>query len=513
MNRRRVGAMDNAPVKRHKNLILCLILIAATVAVYRPVKDHEFVNMDDSVYVLDNPHVRTGLSREGLIWSLTSIYAANWHPLTWISHMLDCELYGLNPSGHHLTNLLFHMGSTLLLFLSLIRMTGARWRSFLVAALFALHPLHVESVAWVSERKDVLCGFFWMAALWAYARYTARPSLFRYCLVFFLFLLGLMSKPMIVTLPFVLLLLDWWPLNRSRAWKRALLEKTPMFILSAAASTITYIAQDAAAALSYQIPFHLRAANSLVSYVTYMQKMFLPHSLSFFYPHPMDSLSLLGSLGALLLLVLITLLSVRFSSKAPYFPVGWLWYLGTMVPVIGLIQVGSQGMADRYTYIPLIGLFLVLSWGSAQIVARFRSLLPATSLFWTSSVVILSILSFGQLKYWKNSVALCRQAIGLCPSNFVAHYNLASVLLKEGRLREAEEHLLAAMVVRHGDPLILNNLANALARQGRIEEAVIHYREALRINPGFREAQTNLELALRLLSQGNGPAGGKEKES
>lgn len=496
--------MDSYRIKRHSNLILCLILIVVMLAVFRQIKDHEFINLDDPVYVLDNPHVRSGLSPQGLLWALTSTYAANWHPISWISHMLDCDLYGLNPSGHHLNNLLFHIGGTLLLFLSLFRMTGARGRSLLVASLFALHPLHVESVAWISERKDVLSGLFCMATLWAYAHYVEKPSVIRYSLVFLLFLLGLMSKPMTVTLPFVLLLLDYWPLNRFGSWKRILLEKAPLFMLSAGSSAITFIAQEAGGAVSYQLSLSLRVANSLSSYVGYMSKMFFPYPLSVFYPHPLGALSLFDISGALFLLGSITLLSFHFSSKVPYLTVGWLWYLGTMVPVIGLVQIGCQGMADRYTYIPLIGLFLVLSWGTAQLTERFRRMKRAAILFWLSSIAILSILSASRVEKWRNNVELYQQAISVHPGNYIAHHNLAYEFSKKGRLREAETHFLEALKGRPGDPLILNNLGNVMIRQGRIEEGVFLYKEALRINPNFSQARFNLELALRMILKRNG---------
>ena len=341
-----------------KSFIICLLLIAATLSVFLQVQNHDFVNIDDPHYVSDNPYVKNGLSRDSIIWAITSTHAANWHPLTWLSHMLDYQLFGMNPGGHHVTSVLLHVANSVLLFLLLSRMTGALWRSAFVAALFALHPLHVESVAWVSERKDVLSTFFWMSTMWMYLLYVERQRLSRYILVFFSFALGLMAKPMLVTLPFVLLLLDYWPLERFRLsqpsedilettqatkeqsgpFPRLFLEKIPFFALATASSIVTFIVQRSAGALMVDVfPFKIRLANALVSYVSYMGKMIWPRGLAVFYLHPGKSLPGWHAVGAGLFLVCLSVAVMRAARRHPYLAVGWLWYLGTLVPVIGLV--------------------------------------------------------------------------------------------------------------------------------------------------------------------------------
>jgi protein O-mannosyl-transferase len=487
---------EKIALKRHLILILCLGLTLATLAVFWQVRDHEFITYDDYEYVLENPHVRYGLSRDGILWAFTSVHASNWHPLTWLSHMLDCELYGLNPSGHHLNNFLFHVANTLLLFLLLRRVSGAVWRSFLVAALFALHPLHVESVAWVAERKDVLSGFFWILSLWAYAYYAERGGGPRYALCLLLFLVGLLAKPMLVTLPFVFLLLDFWPLGRLHHGKKIILEKVPFFLLSLASSVMTYLVQERWGSVSVQIPLPVRAENAVFSYAHYLVKMVFPYPLSFFYPHPMDSLSAYQVAGALLLLACITYLTFRFSSKIPYLTLGWLWYLGTLVPVIGLVQVGSHAMADRYTYIPLIGPFIALSWGTAHLMRKWTRLKGPLTLFWMCGVAALMILSHSQAGTWKDSITLYTHAIRVTAGNGVAHMNLGNVFARQGRLDEAEWHIREALKVRPEDAAAHNNLANVLVRRGRVEEGIRHYREALRIRPDFTQARINLDLTL-----------------
>jgi protein O-mannosyl-transferase len=488
---------EKSDMKRHRILILCLVLTLGTLAVYWQVKDHEFITYDDYEYVVQNPHVRTGLSREGVIWAFTSVHASNWHPLTWLSHMLDCELYGLNPSGHHLNNLLFHVANCLLLFLLLRRMTGAVWRSFLVASLFALHPLHVESVAWIAERKDVLSTLFWMASLWTYVLYVEHGGRLRYALCLFLFLLGLLAKPMVVTLPLVFLLLDFWPLARFHDRKRILLEKVPFFLLSMAFSVITYLVQERWGSVSVQISLPLRMANAVHSCALYLVKMVFSYPLSFFYPHPLDSLSPFQVSGALLLLGCITYTALRFSSKIPYLTAGWLWYLVTLVPVIGLVQVGSQAMADRYTYIPLIGPFIVLAWGTAHLTRKWTRLKGPMTLLWTCGVAILMILSCSQVKTWKDSATLYAHSIQVTARNPVAHMNLGNVFAGQGRLEEAEWHIREALKEKPDYAAAHNNLANVLVKLGKAEEGIRHYREALRIQPDFSQARINLDLALR----------------
>lgn len=361
-------------IKKYRTFYICLALVLATFAVYWQVHDHDFINFDDDLYIYDNSHVKSGLTQEGLVWAFTKAHAYNWHPLTWISHMLDCELYGLDPGGHHLTNVLFHTVNSILLFLLLNRMTKSLWLSAFVAAAFAMHPQHVESVAWLSERKDVLSTFFWMLTMWAYANYVEKPSIKRYVIMFLLFALGLMAKQMLVTLPFVLLLFDYWPLRRLKlkeqsslnsSWvvvsvsaRRCILEKLPLLILSVLAAMIVYLIQQRAGIVKSVTDYSLfyRVANAIVSYVTYIGKMFWPTNLAIFYPHLRTDLSAWQIILATLLVVSITVTAIWSRRNHPYLAVGWLWYLGTLVPVIGLVQIGLQARADRYTYIPLIGL-------------------------------------------------------------------------------------------------------------------------------------------------------------
>ena len=535
-----------------------LILITAVLLVYWQVGDHEFINYDDNVYITDNAQVQKGLTSKGIIWAFTTSHTGNWHPLTWISHMLDCELYGLNPRGHHLTNVLLHMANAILLFVVLRWMTGAIWRSGLVAALFALHPLHVESVAWAAERKDVLSTFFWLLTMVAYVHYVNRPGGKRYLLVLVTFFLGLMAKPMLVTLPFVLLLLDYWPLNRFKPRAvtgsvedqslgfqssgddklpilKAVMEKTPLFLMSLFSCVVTVMAQQEAGAISTLeiVPFKLRIANGLVSFVAYMGKMIWPQDLAVFYPHPISDLQIWKPVAAGLFLLIVSTVALWVAQRCRYVLVGWLWYLGTLVPVIGLVQVGEQAMADRYTYVPLIGLFIVVVWGFADLVKGWRSRRWVVSV--SAAVMVLALMagSWLQVAHWKSSVKLFKHALDATSNNYVAHYNLGNALALQGKLTgatshynkalqinpdHAEAHLnLAVGLDRQGkhqeaiqhyaevlrisphDAQSHNNLGVALAEQGRLKEAVAHFTEALRIDPNFKEAQRNLDLSLGLM--------------
>ena len=378
--------------QNNRTIWIYLSLILFTVIAYWPVRLNDFVDYDDSQYVTDNPHVSEGLTVQNIGWAFTTPHAGNWHPATWISHMLDCELFGTNATWHHLHNLLLHLVNVLLLFELLRRMTGAKWRSAFVAAAFALHPMHVESVAWVAERKDVLSTLFWMLVIAAYLRYAAHPKKSRYLLVLALFIMGLMAKPMLVTLPFVLLLLDYWPLERmylkqgSREGAKSLssqarpkrlspgqlvMEKTPLFVLSVCSCIITYLAQQREGAVRVA-PFSSRMANSLVSYVSYIEKMFVPKNLAVFYPYPVEGLALYKPVAASAILILITIFVLRLARRKPYLLTGWFWYVGTLIPVVGIVQVGAQAMADRYTYIPYTGLFIIVAWGGYDICAGWK---------------------------------------------------------------------------------------------------------------------------------------------
>ena len=522
------------PTQNQLFAIICFVLAAVTLAVYWPLTSHPFINFDDDEYIVGNPHVTSGLSWTNVAWAFQSGKAANWHPLTWISHMMDCDLYGLNPGGHHLTNLIFHIANTLLLFLLLKQMTGAMWCSALVAALFAWHPLHVESVAWASERKDVLSAFFWMLTLLAYAGYAKRPNIAGYMLALLFFACGLMSKPMVVTLPFVLLLLDFWPLARISNFKlrkenlKILLEKIPFFALAAAASAVTFLVQKNAGAF-WQSPLPTRLANAVLAYVRYLSKIFWPTDLAVVYPYPHHWPALFVA-GAALLLVMWSALFIFRAKRNPYLIVGWLWFLGTLVPTIGLVQVGSQSMADRYTYIPSIGLFILVVWGVNDLFDSWperKKFLPlAASVALVGCLAVTSL----QLNYWQSSIQLFLRAVSVTTDNYVAYntlgkafeksgqkekalfiysetvrleprypegqFNLAMSLLEFGKTDEALEHLKMAANLTPHDPDIQYVLGIYFMQHDQLEEAAHRFNVALADRPEFPEAHNALGSAL-----------------
>lgn len=504
-------------------ILVGIVLAALTFAAYWPVMQSKFVNYDDPYYVTQNPHVLAGLTWNSLYWAFTARYSYNWHPLTWISHMVDCELFGLHPAGHHVTNLLLHILNTLLIFLLMRRMTRTLWRSAFVAGLFALHPLHVESVAWIAERKDVLSTFFWALAIGAYVRYSEKPSRPRYSLVAFFFVLGLMAKPMLVTLPFLLLLLDFWPLSRVpttvRLAGRVLrlreeaaesryspasptqlaAEKLPLLFLSAISCIITIWAQQDSIAPGTSIPFVYRLCNAVVSYWRYLVKMVLPVNLVINYPYP-RVFAIWELLGAAGLLLIVSLLAFRYMAKRPYLLTGWFWFIGTLVPVIGLVQVGIQSMADRYTYVPLVGLFIIVVWGGYDLVARLRARQAVIASFATIIALTCSLLTFIQANYWRNSVTLFQHALRVTPNNFVAEYNLAATLVDEGHLDAAREHLIKAAKIYPNAALPHSSLGQLFAWQGKLDEAIASYMKALRCDPNLVSA--HLGLAAVLTEQG-----------
>jgi tetratricopeptide (TPR) repeat protein len=489
-------------------LFICLFLIFITFAAFWQVRNSEFINLDDDLYVTDNPHVQEGLTSKGALWAFTKIYAGHWHPMTWLSHMLDVNLWGLNPGGYHMINLLFHVGNTVFLFLLLLRMTGAPWRSGLVGALFALHPLHVESVAWVAERKDVLSAFFWILAMWAYVRYVERPGLNRYLLVALCFVLALMSKPMAVTLPFVLLLLDYWPLGRLKSEKlmnccqrkallRLILEKAPFFLLAAGFCLFTIFSHLSGGAVASfdKLPLEIRIGNALVSYITYISKMIWPVRLAVLYPHPIN-LQIWKVVAATLLLMIITLLVILVRRKHPYAVVGWLWYLGTLVPVIGLVQAGPQAMADRFTYMPLTGLFIMVAYGAPDILAGWRhkrvTLVASGGLL----LSIYTVVTVFQVERWQNSVSLFTHTLQVSANNYIIHNNLGVTLMRQGKDQEAAVHFLKALEINPKYADAHYNLGAMLARQGKNQEATAHFLEVLRIKPSRAEAHNNLGVIL-----------------
>jgi tetratricopeptide (TPR) repeat protein len=521
--------------KNQLSALICLALALVTTALYWPMTHHNFVNFDDDDYITNNSHVQAGLTWAGVIWAFQSGAAANWHPLTWLSHMLDCQLYGLNPGGHHSTNLLFHVANTLLLFLLLRQLTGALWRSAFVAALFAWHPLHVESVAWAAERKDVLSAFFWMLALMAYTRYaqkrsrenSAVPALdsrlwtLDYGLALLFFACGLMSKPMVVTLPFVLLLLDFWPLNRFSSFQfqissseepstlnhqpstesafRLIYEKLPFFALTLAASVVTYFVQtsDRALWLPAERPFSSRVANALWAYERYISKTFWPADLSIFYPYPHHWPAGLV-IGAALLLAIWSGLLIWRARQNPCLFVGWFWFLGTLIPTIGLVQVGSQSMADRYMYIPSVGLFILVVWGFNDFL-NWRPHWRRITTF--AGGVALAGCLVGteiQLSYWQNSIKLFRHAIEVTTDNFVAYTCLGETLNDLGLKKEAMMLCAEAVRIAPNSPVAQYNFGMALLQNNRLDEALAHLDAAARLAPHNSEVQYNFGLFLLL---------------
>ncbi len=503
-----------------RDRLLAGALAAVTVLVFLPSLQNGFVNYDDPEYVLDNPPVRAGLTASSVVWAFTAAHSANWHPLTWLSHMLDVELWGLAPSGHHLTSVLLHAAAATLLFDVLRRMTGDAWRSLLVATVFALHPLRVESVAWVSERKDVLAAFWWMVGLWAYWWYVTRPSLGRYLLVALAFVAGLLAKPMVVTFPAALLLLDVWPLRRP--WStRLVAEKGPLLVLSLAASVVTFVVQrDAGAMVTLEgLPLGTRIANAAVAYATYLWLSLWPSGLAVF--HPPRTVSPVEVAGAGALLVAVTALALWQARIRPWLAIGWLWFVGTLVPVIGIVKVGDQALADRFTYLPQIGLLLMAAWSlSAAWVT------PVTAV----AAVACALLTMRQLAVWRDSVTLFTHTVAVSPDNYLAETNLGAALLERGRAGDALPHLrrgivlaptyakvhvsLGAALAATGDgggalaayaeaerlaPDSASPRFNAglvLAAQGRLDEAVTRYREAIARDPQHVNARIGLGMAL-----------------
>ena len=489
-----------------QRLIVALLLIAATLLVYAPIRDHQFLLFDDDVYVTNDVRVRQGLTWDNLLWAPTAIEEALWKPLTLYSHMLDVELFGLNPAGHLLVNLLIHVGNVLLLFLILYRATGALWPSALVAGLFALHPLGVESVAWVAERKNVLSTFFWLVTMGAYVGYVRKPGRLRYLGVMGALMLGLMSKPMVVTLPFALLLMDYWPLERLPArWaefrKRLpglVVEKLPFLVPVAASSAVTLYGAQTQQGLQTlgEISVGARLGNSLLGYGLYLKKMVWPMDLAVIYPLSRNALSSWPVILAAVVLAAITVVVWRRREASRYLVVGWCWYLGTLVPVNGLLQSGFQAMADRYSYVPLIGIFIMLSWGGVEILGDQKQ--GRKWLAGTAGCVLLAfaLLTRVQLSYWQDTTTLFKHAIRVTANNQMAHYVLATGLLKEGELEEAVQHLQEAVKINPTNSMAQSALGVALGELGRVREAQESLEESLRINPQDAHAHSGLGAIL-----------------
>jgi protein O-mannosyl-transferase len=520
-----------------QKLIVYVVLTVVTLAVLGQVRQYDFVNYDDDVYITENSDIKSGITPGGLSWAFGTKYFGLWNPLVWISFMLDYQLYGLNAGGYHLTNLLLHILSTLLLFWLFNRMTGAIWRSAFVAAFFAIHPLHVESVAWIAERKDVLSAFFWMLTLCLYVYYTEKPAVKRYLLVLLCFVFALMSKPMVVTLPIVMLLLDYWPLSRLQSQKIEtkteavpvaasigkkknklkkedlkenisppvvrklselkiggiiplwqLREKTPFFILSTIVSVIAlYIPKNS----SYQvIPWDTRITNVPVSFLTYLEKTFFPHDMAIFYPLTAQ-IPAWQVMGATLLIVIISASVIVLAKRLPYLFVGWLWYAMTIIPVIGIIQIGRHLVADRYHYLPSIGIAVVLAWGIPSLIkseeARKKILFPAG----IAVLAVLAVLTWRQCGYWKNSIELWNHALQVTENNDYAHNNLGTALSDEGKIEEAIDHYNKAIALTPDDADFNNNRGNAYARTGKYQLAIADLNKAISLNPEYMKAYIN----------------------
>ncbi len=498
--------MEVDAVKRPK-VWICAGLVLCCVAIYGQTLTHDFINYDDGLYVTDNPHVLAGLSWPNVVWAFTTERAMYVHPLTWMSHMLDCDLYGLRPWGHHLTNLIFHALGSVLLFLVLARMTGSLWPSALAAALFAVHPLHVESVAWIAERKDVLSMVFWAAGLGAYTWYRQSPSVRRYLAVALMFLLGYMSKPMVVTFPCVLLLLDYWPLGRvdrtapivdmARRMTRLAVEKLPLIILTAAMCAITVIMQMRGKNLGFGnvVPLTGRCANAVVVYVLYLVKTLWPFGLALYYPHPITRPAWQVA-GAAVVLVVISFVCLREMRRRPWLLVGWLWYIGTLVPVIELVQAGAFSHADRYTYIPHIGIFIMVAWSLEEF--RQSRRIPATVLTGAAllAVACYTLVAVLQTSYWKNSETLIRHALTVTVDNPVARNNLGATLTNQGKWDDAREQYERALKLEPRYVRSIDNLGALLYEEGNCVEAIDKYREAIVVNPEYLSAHVNLGIAL-----------------
>jgi len=505
------------PEKR--NTIVCLLLAVVTLALYNPVNRHPFVNYDDDRYVTGNAHVRQGLTADTFTWALTSTEQANWHPLTWMSHALDCSLYRLNPAGHHITSVLLQAVNAMLLFLLLIWATGRIGPSLFVALLFVVHPINVESVAWVAERKNVLCTLFFFLTLWAYGWYVRKPSWARYLAVVVLFAAGLASKPMVITLPFVLLLLDYWPLDRARSlkneagpsWPRLMVEKLPLLALSGASAWITMKAQQSGGAVRSTAEFSLsvRIANAVYAYAMYLWKMIWPMRLAPLYPHPGNSIGAGQWLPAVFVLIAISAMVVKFRARR-YLLTGWLWFLGTLVPVIGLVQVGDAAMADRYAYIPLIGIFVMIAFGAADWAEGKRLglklALPAAVV-----LIALAAVTNRQIGYWQSSYDLWSHTLAVTQNNFIAEDNLGGALILEGKEEEAHPHFEAAARINPKDPMSRSNLGTYFQTHGKPSEAVAEYDSAVSLtsDPGLlAQTYSNMGAAYRSMA-----ADGQARES
>jgi len=517
------GFEEKDKANKTLKVAICIFLMVATFCTYSQIQDHEFIDYDDDIYITNNLNVQAGLTSENFKWAFTTPHFANWHPVTWLSHMLDYQMFGLNAKGHHLTSLFFHIASVLILFIVFSRMTGELWRSGFVAAIFAFHPLNIESVAWIAERKNVLSTLFLLLTIWTYINYTKKPSIKSYSLVSLFFVLGLMSKPMLVTLPFVLLLLDYWPLRRLKflqerdsstnlekkfskisEFLQLVLEKIPLFLLTIAASIGTFIVQKSGGALHAMdtISLSARLNNAMISYVKYLEKMLWPEKLAIMYPHPGNAISVWEGVLCGIALLSITIIAIRLVRKAPYFAVGWFWYLGTLVPAIQIVQTGAHSMADRYAYVPLIGIFIIVAWGIPEIISKWRYKEKVLSISGGIIIFILLITTWKQVSHWKNSITVFEHAIRVTDKEYPPfariRNNLGMALINTQRNEEAISHLKLAIELDPNYADAHNNLGISLFFGHKKEEAISHYKMAIELDPNNANAHYNLGYNLVL---------------
>jgi cytochrome c-type biogenesis protein CcmH/NrfG len=500
-------AQANSGNDRRITIAVCVFLTAIIWVVFGQTLTHDFVNFDDDRYVYENPEVSRGVTLEGLKWVLTHSHASLWHPLTTLSHMADCQIYGLRPGGHHFTNVVLHNIGAVLLFFVFRGMTGRVWRSAFVAAIFAIHPMRVESVAWIAERKDVLSGVFFMLTLVAYVRYVRAPGRSRYLTMSIFLACGLMSKATFVTVPIVLLLLDYWPLQRVsdfRAWRQMIIEKIPLFVLSAAASVATMFAQTVTMASLDQLPLLPRLKNAAVSVIVYLRQMFWPTDLAVFYPHPRDQLNIWIVLMSAFLIISITLLAILVHRKHPYVFVGWFWYLLLLVPVLGIVQVGLQARADRFTYLPHIGITMLLTWTGTDLTQQWRNRRIVLASLATFVIAASVILAYQQTAYWRDSISLWEDALAVTPDNQTAHQNLAAALWSKGKTAESHQHARGAAIAHARTTLqdhpfdvpTHNDLGVLLVQNGDVRGGIEQWKISLQLDPNDGNALNNLAWIL-----------------
>jgi len=497
--------VDPLPPAAQRRLIGVALLVGVALA-FGQLRGHAFIDLDDGEYIYANPHVLAGLTRDGVGWAFTTMHAANWHPLTWLSHMLDVSCFGLDAGRHHLVSVALHAVSAVALFLVLASSTGATWRSAVAAGLFALHPLHVESVAWAAERKDVLSGLFWMLGMGAYLAYSRRPGLWRYLGVALPFGLGLLSKPMLVTFPLVLLLLDYWPLQRQPPLRALVLEKLPLLGIAILSIAVTWTAQASGQATASAFFLRERVFNALVSYAVYLWRTLWPAGLAVFYPHPSSvQMRVPGwqAAAAAILITALTALALTRARRQPYLIVGWLWFVGTLVPVIGLVQVGAQARADRYTYIPLIGLFIAIPWALYDVTAVFRTQRRILALAWTAALSILASLTWVQAGYWRDAGTLYAHAIEVTKKNWLVWNNLGMFRLERGELPAALDAFESAVRIKPDYADAWYNAGVTLASLGEARRAIAAYREAVRLDGANADGWVNLGLELEALGSGS----------